>query len=292
MRQYREAIRIEPAFVRPYSIVGDTLSITVGRLDQSARFLRRAEKLDPDNPDVKFVLAQDYLSLGDERLFSEKVTDLRRLNANSELLSVDALRAYYDNQPEQARVAILKVLAEGSKEGWAMQFLSSIRSTREQAKASLRVLLASDPQLGQAADPKAQDGIDALICLLAQTGDVEQAKVLTQRWEPVWRSLQAYSWIGESARYNSLARSLSCTGRNQDALAELEALVDAGMNVGWRDMEMDPAYDTIRNDPRFKTVSDKLKAADMAALARFRARPDLNDADIDSLGSEAVGVKM
>ena len=47
MRQYREAMRIEPAFVRPYSIVGDTLSMTVGQPDQAARFLRRAEKLDP-----------------------------------------------------------------------------------------------------------------------------------------------------------------------------------------------------------------------------------------------------
>jgi hypothetical protein len=39
-------------------------------------------------------------------------------------------------------------------------------------------------------------------------------------------------------------------------------------------------------------VSDKLKAADAAAKARFRARPDLNEADIESLGSEAIGVKM
>jgi TolB-like protein len=285
MRQYREAMRIEPAFVRPYSIVGDTLSMTVGRLDQSARFLRRAERLDPDNPDIKFVLAQDYLFLGDEMLFSEKVEDLRRLNASSELLWVDAMRAYYDHQPEQARAAILKVLAESFKHGWATSFLSSIRGTREQAKASLQVLLAADPELGQAADPRTQDGGDALICLLAQAGDIERAKVLTQRWEPVWRSLQAYSWLGESARYNSLARSLSCTGRKEDALAEIEALVDAGLNIGWRDMAVDPAYDAIRTDPRFKAVSDKLKAADAAAKARFRARPDLNDADIESLGT-------
>jgi tetratricopeptide (TPR) repeat protein len=270
--------------------------MAVGRVDQSARFLRRAEKLDPDNPDIKFGLTQDYLSLGDERLFSEKVTDLRRLNASRELLWVDAMRAYYDHQPEQARVAILKVLAESSKDGWAMSFLSSIRGTREQAKASLQVLLAADPELRQAADSRTHDGSDAhgsdaLVCLLAQAGDVEQAKVLTQRWEPVWRSLQAYSWIGESARYNSLARSLSCTGRKEDALAEIEALVDAGMNIGWRDMAIDPAYDAIRTDPRFKAVSDKLQAADAAAKARFRARPDLNDADIESLGSEAIGVK-
>jgi hypothetical protein len=120
---------------------------------------------------------------------------------------------------------------------------------------------------------------------MAQAGDVEGAKVLTQRWEPVWRSLQAYSWLGDSARYNLLARSLSCTGRKEDALAEIEALVDAGLNIGWRDMAVDTAYDAIRNDPRFKAVSDKLKAADMAAKARFRARPDLNDTDIDSLGT-------
>jgi tetratricopeptide (TPR) repeat protein len=285
MRQYREAIRIEPAFVRPYSIVGDTLSMTVGRLDQAARFLRRAEKLDPDNPDIKSVLAQDYLSLGDERLFSEKVADLRRLNASRELLWVDAMRAYYDDQPEQARVAILRLLAESPKDGWALSFLSSIRGTREQAKTSLQVLLAADPELGQAADPRSQNGGDALICLMAQAGDVEGAKVLAQRWEPVWRSLQAYSWSGDSARYNSLARSLSCTGRNDDALAELEALLNEGYNIGWRDMAVDAAYDGIRNDPRFRAVSDKLKAADAAAKARFRARPDLNDADIDSLGT-------
>jgi len=285
MRQYREAIRIEPAFVRPYSIVGDTLSMTVGRLDQAARFLRRAEKLDPDNPDIKSVLAQDYLSLGDERLFSEKVEDLRRLNADTELLWMDAMRAYYDDQPEQARVAILRLLAESPKDGWALSFLSSIRGTREQAKTSLQVLLAADPELGQAADPRSQNGGDALICLMAQAGDVEGAKVLAQRWEPVWRSLQAYSWSGDSARYNSLARSLSCTGRNDDALAELEALLNEGYNIGWRDMAVDAAYDGIRNDPRFRAVSDKLKAADMAAKARFRARPDLNDTDIDSLGT-------
>ena len=96
---------------------------------------------------------------------------------------------------------------------------------------------------------------------------------------------QALSWLGNSARYNSLARSLSCTGRKEDALAEIEALVDAGLDIGWRDMAMDPAYDAIRNDPRFRAVTDKLKAAEDAARAGFRARPDLSDADIESLGT-------
>jgi hypothetical protein len=98
------------------------------------------------------------------------------------------------------------------------------------------------------------------------------------------------------ARVEFLARSLACVGRNDDALAELQALVSEGYNLsmmgGWRNMAVDPAYDAIRSDPRFKAVIDKLQSAQMAARARFRARPDLNDADIDSLGSEAAGVKM
>jgi hypothetical protein len=86
------------------------------------------------------------------------------------------------------------------------------------------------------------------------------------------------------ARTDKLVRSLACVGRQDDALNELEALVKEGYNIGWREMAVDHAYDTIRSDPRFKAVSDTLKAADAAARARFHARPDLNDADIESLG--------
>jgi len=83
---------------------------------------------------------------------------------------------------------------------------------------------------------------------------------------------------------SAATRSLACVGRKDDALTEFEALVHEGFDIGWRNLAVDPAYDGIRADPRFTAVSDKLKAADAAAHARFRARPDLNDADIESLG--------
>jgi len=93
--------------------------------------------------------------------------------------------------------------------------------------------------------------------------------------------------MGGWARYDYLARSLACVGRDDDALTELEALVKEGYDIDWwwwRAMAVDPAYDGIRSDPRFRALSDKLKAADAAARDRFRARPDLNDSDIESLG--------
>jgi len=125
---------------------------------------------------------------------------------------------------------------------------------------------------------------DAIVCLNAWIGNQKVAVDELTRWEPVWRSRRAFGFQPD-ARRDSLVRSLACVGRNDDALAELEALLNEGYNIGWRDMAVDAAYDGIRNDPRFRAVSDKLKAADAAAKARFRARPDLNDADIDSLGT-------
>ena len=97
--------------------------------------------------------------------------------------------------------------------------------------------------------------------------------------------MHAVGWIAEGARYVDLLRSLACAGRNEHALTELEALVQEGLDLGWRDLAVDAAYEAIRIDPRFRAVSNKLKSAETEAAARFRARPDLNDADIDSLGT-------
>jgi hypothetical protein len=130
-----------------------------------------------------------------------------------------------------------------------------------------------------------QRGIDdAPICLNAWLGNEAAARDELARREPVWRSWHAFGYWRYLARTDKLVRSLACIGRQDDALNELEALVKEGYNIGWREMAVDHAYDTIRSDPRFKAVSDTLKAADAAARARFHARPDLNDADIESLG--------
>ncbi len=123
-----------------------------------------------------------------------------------------------------------------------------------------------------------------MVCLNMWLGNQEVASELLARWEPVWRARHAYGFMAEAARYEALGRSPACVGRKDDALTDLEALVTEGYNMDWHAMGIDPAYATIRGDPRFKAVSDTLKAADAAARDRFRARPDLNDADIDSLG--------
>jgi TolB-like protein/Flp pilus assembly protein TadD len=283
LNQYREAMRMEPGYVRPYSIIGDTLAMLVGRLDSAARFLRHAEVLDPGSADIKYMLAMVYGSMGETRLREEKLRELRELGARHVLQWDEVHEAYYNGSWEEARAGVLKHLAQDPEDDSLLSFLSAVPGSRAQTEKALQMFLAADPERSKALEPG--DSGEALICLLARAGDPGQAQALTRRWEPYWRKLHAGGWIAEGARYDGLARSLACAGRNEDALTELEALVQDGLDIGWRDLAVDAAYDAIRNDPRFRAVSDKLRAAETEAAARFRARPDLNDADIDSLGT-------
>ena len=74
-------------------------------------------------------------------------------------------------------------------------------------------------------------------------------------------------------------------GRTEVAIDELDRLLAQGSGLhGWRDLAVDPAYENLRDHPRFKAIVTHLKSVSDGELKRFRARPDLNDSDIEALG--------
>jgi tetratricopeptide (TPR) repeat protein len=254
----------------------------LGANDLSIRLWRRAANLDPDSVLTRRDLASFYLDFGEREQAEREQQELQRLGATPELRRLHAALAEQAGRPDKAREILEQLLADSPQDFESMMTLFRLRGSAEQYRTTLRRVNES---AGQFDDIVA----DALVCLNAWTGNDRAAKDALARWEPVWRSRHAYGYLVQLARIEFLARSLACVGRNDDALAELEALLNEGYNLstfgGWRNMAVDPAYDAIRNDPRFKAVIDKLKAAEVAARARFRTRPDLNDADIDSLGT-------
>jgi hypothetical protein len=289
LAQYREAIGIKADYVRPYDRAADTVYQMVGLGDLSLRLTRRAATLDPDNPDRFYDMAGIYWNWGETDRFHEAQQALRRLGAKRELLKLERDIAIATSRTEDARRALTELLVDAPGDFFALQALTRLRGTKDDYEAELRKITDTLDRY----DPDRRTGAlsDATICLHAWLDHQKEAADELAHWEPIWRSRHAFGFNSGRARNEFLARSLACVGRNDDALTELEALLNEGYNIGWRDMAVDPAYDAIRSDPRFKAVSDKLKAADAAAKARFRARPDLNDADIDSVGSDSIGVK-
>ena len=78
---------------------------------------------------------------------------------------------------------------------------------------------------------------------------------------------------------SDLARRYACAGRTEVAIDELDRLLAEGSGLqGWRDLAVDPAYENLRDDPRFKAIVTHLKAVSDGELKRFRVRTDLNSA--------------
>lgn len=291
LRQYKEAMRLQPDGAWPYLIAGMTTSKMVGATDLSLRLLRRAARLDGDNPTPTSVLASMYRNIDEPALARQAVDELRKLGATRDLTLIEAEEAAWAGRPRDARAILEKALVDAPTSFYLLWGLPLLPGTQDEYRATLRRVTEFLGTNLAYVDVFA----DRQVCLKAWIGDKNAAEQEFAHWEPIWRARHAFGYLQYRTRTDQLARSLACVGRSDDALTELETLVSEGYNLdvgGWRNMAIDPAYDAIRSDPRFKAVSDKLKAADMAARARFRARPDLNDADIDSLGSEAVGAKM
>jgi tetratricopeptide (TPR) repeat protein len=290
LQQYKEAMRLEPEGVKNYLLAGAVAGNMLSAADQSIRLFRRAAELDATNPRVPSALADKYWRLGEQELARKAESQLSELGATDELTAVRATSAAWAGRAAEARRILEAALPDSSDEYNQLWLLSILRGTPDEYRAALRRVeefLAGHPEW-------IESGMfaDKTVCLHAWIGDQEVAKQQLAQWEPAWRVRHAFGWLQYYARTDQLARSLACVGRNDDALTELEALVKEDYDIGWRDMAVDPAYDAIRNEPRFRAVSDTLKAANAAAKARFRARPDLNDADIDSLGSEPIGARM
>jgi TolB-like protein/Tfp pilus assembly protein PilF len=291
LRQHKEAMRLQPDGAWPYLIAGLTTSDMLGGTDLSLRLLRRAAYLDGDNPTVTSWLAESYRSIDEPDLARLAEAELLRLGETKELIYQKAASAAWAGDSGEARRILETALGNAEERLVLLLMIATLPGTQEEYRATLGRIaefLGTSPGF---VDVFA----DAKVCLNAWIGNDNEAAQQLAHWEPIWRTRHAFGYLQVKTRTDQLARSLACVGRNDDALAEIEALVSEGYDFGvggWRNMAIDPAYDAIRDDPRFRAVSDKLKAADVAARARFRARPDLNDADIESLGSEPVGVKM
>jgi len=284
LRQHREAMRLQPDGVWPYLISGLTTSDMLGATDLSLRLLRRAAYLDADNPKVPYWLAESYLAIDEPDLARRAEAELLRLGETKELIYQKAASAAWAGDSGEARRILEAALGDAEERLVLLLMIATLPGTQEEYRATLgriaQFLGTSPGFVDVFADKK--------VCLNAWIGNDNEAAQQLAHWEPVWRTRHAFGYLQFKTRTDQLARSLACVGRNDDALAEIEALVSEDYDFGvggWRNMAIDPAYDAIRNDPRFRAVGDKLKAADVAARARFRARPDLNDADIDSLGT-------
>ena len=286
---YRQAIRLMPDSRRGYFMAGVTLQTLIGREDEALRFLLKVAALDPDDKGINETLAISGASIGETVLVDQQLRQLRGgIGSGTDLL----FRAELDRlagRTESARQRLLESLELDPDNDSALISMEFLRTTRSRPEASAvlqRMLKLDAAWLGKAEASE----FYAPICLLAWSGDVESSRRVLAARETGWRRRAAYSVsTGLAGRGDKLVRGLACTGRTEDALTELEALMDANYDLGGsRSLSADPAFDDLRDHPRFKAIMVRLESAELGELERFRARRILTDADVESLGTRVA----
>jgi hypothetical protein len=78
------------------------------------------------------------------------------------------------------------------------------------------------------------------------------------------------------------ARVLALRGRKQEALTALRAAERAGWRSDWRIYrDLDPAFDSIRDDPEFKAIFADIERDMARQRAELAARPKDAPLDLD-----------
>jgi TolB-like protein/Flp pilus assembly protein TadD len=286
LKQLAEAIRLEPDSARPIYITAGVLDGVLGRRDEALRFWRKAAMIDPSDAGIGEALALGYAAIGADDLAAHVLEDLRSQQAELDHLMLRAQIELLSNQYDAA-VQLLKILRTGSDSDFRTIFvyldLFGIAHVRTDAQLAIERRGELDPIWSGKA--LADEATAPPICMVQWSGDEARARQMLKSAEPRWRRLLAFSGTTAAVRREDLlARGLACVGRSDEAIAELQALLDEGYHAGgWRKLSTDPAYAAIRTDPRFEAIVARLRVVAEEERARFMARPDLQPSDIDEL---------
>lgn len=275
LAQFEKAIGIEPGFASGYRRIGELHALGRGRFDEAVLAFRKSFALEPDRWETADMLSGFYTQLGDleeSARWLDVALELMPGQQLPDMFFLDALRRQEFQDPliERARDR----LASYAKDHIAIWFLTDYELSIGRADNARAIYEAGFPELASA-EPTitfrnywvAVDLSDALI----RTGEQGRAlRLLDQCLAYVKTLPRMGGWIGQGHGVED-ARIHALRGDRTAALKALQEAIDQGWRLDWwYHLELDPALESLHDDPVFKAMRQEV-AADMAAqLTRLR----------------------
>jgi tetratricopeptide (TPR) repeat protein len=236
----------------------------IGRFNDAAASYERAIPLDERTQRAKSLMVRLELDRGEgttaERLVTEIEAVTRNRFAQIARLNFDM---YHGRYADSAAVAL--ELAEGFPAADYGQWepVGYFGVLAGQAADSRQFFEATFPALFTDDDPSVYgDNLTAAIDLAAvlmRAGEQVRADLLLLKCEAFIDS------VAEVQRRNQFRAApmeiYALQRRTDDAFDAMELAFDDGWRSGWWRLEHKPHFDSIRDDPRFQDMIDKLKAA-------------------------------
>ena len=270
-------IDLDPDHHNGFSNLAGYYAQVEGRMDQALYWQSKALAITPTDALSMARMALWYIELGD---FDSAEAWLDRVLVQQPdhiegLLVRHYLAILRDQTVDATRLANEIVdLQRGTRGalGLALQYLRDIDIAAERFDAAMQRYTEFFPELANAEAPDVnrtnvlRGGEIAYLHLRA--GDTDKARQLIDLIIPVMDKLPPQGNQGTSV---GNAFSYAMLGRNDDALAEVQRGMDAGVRVLWRYFfDHVPELDELRGDARFRATREGIEADMAEQLARVR----------------------
>ena len=283
--RYRRAIEIDPLMPIAYVYLSGFTAYVMNDFVTAVPLAQRAVELDPDNPLYAGVLALLYRDLEDDASLDRVLRHAEERWPDDDWVNVLlALSDLENGDRSGAERRALRALEANPRDSNALRLLGVIDYRHGRyAEAVVRYrnaypeLFLPAPRIDAVNFPLAID----IALVLQGRGVTDEALTLLAGSEAVMGKLpMAGGGFGFSSRAPDDSRALVLRGRKQEALAALRAEERAGLRMAWRfSRDLDPAFDSIRDDPEFKAIFADIERDMSRQRAELAARP--KDAPLD-----------
>ncbi|MDH5346095.1 MAG: tetratricopeptide repeat protein, partial [Gammaproteobacteria bacterium] len=261
IRLWLDAIEIHPDWPMPYQALAVHLA-AMGRLDEALAWDRLALERISEGERTGNVGTGLYMEFGDK---DRAIASLTRLPDDHPLAQLaPGFRLMLDGRFDAANEVLLAVVdANPGLPLFVHGIVSDMALLAGDLENAREHMLIANPVLKLDADAEINRftirDVVKYAYILKQQGDAEQSRNLLDAALPVVHSLPLLGIYGQGVRE---AQIYAIQGRVEDALAALDAAIDAGYRSSvvsdqWI-LAIDPYFAEIRDDERFVAILDRL----------------------------------
>jgi TolB-like protein/Tfp pilus assembly protein PilF len=282
---YRRAIEIDPLMPMSYMYFAFLAAYAMDDFVTAVPLAEKSLALDPGGPAGVAALPTLYGDLGDDASFDRVLRQAEERRPDNASVNVWlGARDLQGGDRSGAERHLRRALEANPRQDGALWLLGIIdyrqgryaESVTRYRKACPE-LFSAVPRIGAANFFTVIDMVPAL----QKLGKTDEALALLAGSEKVMATLPLVG-VGSAWRGRAMddARALALRGRKQEALTALRAAERAGWRLRWRfSRDLDPAFDSIRDEPEFKAVFADIEHDMARQRAELAKRP--KDAPLD-----------
>lgn len=243
-------------------IGGETLA-NMGRWDDARRWLDRSLALAPDSSLAMAYKIGTYQAQGRLQEAAQLLDQVPQTGEDPQIAYVRSNQSLYQRRYD-AVIAELQPLLErsdASLNGWGPQLAINLGYAQRyagktaQAKATFERLI---DRIGPEGADKTDDSTLPIVLALANAGIGNDRLALQQARHAV--ELYRTDAIYDPTARMTLAQVQVMSGDRDAAIASLAEAMKTVARVRWQELRLDPVWDPLRDDPRFKALLQEAAA--------------------------------